>query len=131
MQNTFSAQLFQFTDKLADVAFAAPVVASHRLCRMACTGPMPSGQDREELSRMVDEKGRAFLDAWTSMGVQATVATNLLSSCFAWAGLRPWSATQADWYRGQQALIDAPEKGLDPVHQTVLANAERLKYQPT
>ncbi len=121
------ANLFQLADKLADVVFAAPVVATYRLCRFSSTGFTPSAQDREEMARMVDEKGRAFLDSWASIGVQAAVAGNLLSQGIAWAGLRPWSETQSDWRRGHQALIDTPEKGLDPIHQAVRANARRLQ----
>jgi hypothetical protein len=46
--------------QIAEIAFSAPVVIAYRTARLATGGWPPSAQDRQEYTRMVQEKAQAF-----------------------------------------------------------------------
>jgi hypothetical protein len=80
-----------------EISVAAPQVAATRMARMATGGWPPSAADTREMTRMVQEKGETFAEAWTG-------------AMFA-------------WQRGAGAMLG---QGLKPVHRTVTANRRRL-----
>lgn len=118
------------TAKTADLTLAAPQVVAHRVTRMALVGPMLSQRDRNEFSRMVTEKIGAFVQAWQAMALQALLAQQALAAS-AWRmalSPMPWSASSASRAAAQvqDAAASVLDKGLTPVHRTVVANAKRL-----
>jgi hypothetical protein len=46
--------------QIAEIAISAPVVIAYRTARLATGGWPPSAQDRQEYTRMVQEKVQAF-----------------------------------------------------------------------
>ena len=109
------------TVKLAELAFAAPQVISHRLTRMALVGPTPSARDRKEFAGMVMEKQAAAAQAWMGMfaeGVrfQQQFALSLLT----------FASPQQHATRAKTAVSRIASTGLAPIHRKAVANAKRL-----
>lgn len=80
-----------------EVAMATPAVVAHRTARMMLGGWPPDARDRAEYTRMVQEKGEAFVESWTAI----TLA----------------------WQRGGPTAL---QQSLRPVHRKVTANRRRL-----
>lgn len=82
---------------MAEIAWAAPQVMAFRMTRMMTGGWPPNARDRREYTRMGQEKGEAFFQAW-------------MAAAFSWPTM---SAA-------------AVEHTLAPVHRKVVANNRRL-----
>lgn len=99
----------------AELAFAVPQVITHRLTRMALSGPVPSARDRREFYAMGQEKVHAFWQSWFAMG---------------WATLQAMQQAWIAMLQGARVpLLDAQgilAHGLAPVHRKARANARRL-----
>ena len=80
-----------------EVAMATPEIIAHRTARMMLGGWPPSTRDQAEYTRMIQEKGEAFVESW----IAATLA----------------------WQRGG---VTAVQQSLEPVHRRVTANRRRL-----
>ena len=116
--------------KAAELAFAVPQVVTHRVTRMALSGPKLSPRDRKEFERMVAEKGSAFGESWQAMAAQAALANQALTASLlrSWLlvaqGKRPSPAVSAKQLH--KAALSVLGKGLAPVHRKAVANAKRL-----
>lgn len=113
------SNLFSLAMKSAEVMGATSQVMSHRLARMAGARFPMEARDREEFVRMATEKPLAFLEAWQAMaagilGVNRAMVASLL-------GGRIYSS------RPLKAQLRLLERGLDPIHRKVTANAKRLR----
>lgn len=117
--------------RLAELGFAAPRVAAHRLARMALADPVPSARDRREFTAMIAEKQAAFAQAWLAMFTEGLHAQQALAASW----LRMFSATTASshaaWQRAHAAAVSdamarVAGRGLVPVHRKAVANARRL-----
>jgi|SRR5262245_6564472 hypothetical protein len=113
--------------RVVETAWAAPLVVSHRLHRMAAAGRLPSARDRREFSRMGWEKVAAFHESWFAMAlegwrVQQTMWWSMLTS---W-----WTPWWASGRRGgpdaARALLGIAGRGFAPVHRRAVANVRRL-----
>ena len=117
----------QLARRVAETAWAAPLVVSHRLQRMAAAGRRPSERDRREFSRMGWEKVAAFHESWAAMAlegwrVQQTLWWSMVGSLWApW-----WSGGRGRRPDATRALLGIAGHGLAPVHRRALANARRL-----
>jgi hypothetical protein len=80
-----------------EVAMATPEIIAHRTARMMLGGWPPSARDQAEYTRMIQEKGEAFVESWMA----ATLA----------------------WQRGGATAL---QQSLGPVHRRVTANRRRL-----
>ena len=67
---TKSAIPHRTASELLELSMAVPQVISHRLARMALSGPVLSPRDQREFTRMVVEKEVAFSQAWLTMGAE-------------------------------------------------------------
>ncbi len=132
------------------IATGAPQVIAMRVARMAAHGPNPSASDRREMHRMVDEKNKAFSDAWTAMGAQSLQMQKAfwqsLTQTLMQTMLRPWwlgagSASPAKAFtlpkmhspmsHGMAQVAKVAAAGLAPVSRRVRSNVTRLKSQRT
>lgn len=111
--------------KSAELAVAAPQVASQRLLRMMLAGGRPSARDRREFERMVMEKQAAFIESWMAMSVSLIRANAAIAaSMFSSRGGLPAAALHARWRRAGVSSLSA---GLAPIHRKATANAKRLR----
>lgn len=120
---------------LTELAVAAPQVVSHRLARMARSGPLPGAADRREFERMGAEKVAAFWESWTAMALQSwnTQQSVLASLQAAWwrtlwfpfarPGRAAFGPSPAQWHGH---TLDVLARGLAPVHRRAVANSKRL-----
>ena len=120
--------------KTAELALAAPQVMARRMLRITTVGPMATRHDRSEFVRMHAEKPAAFFESWNAMLLHALRANQALTASIMRALLTasvssPASAIAAASRLHRQSLRIA-EKGLQPVHRRVLANARRLTRRP-
>jgi len=113
----------------AELAYAAPLVAAHRMTRMALSGPFPSEHDVNEFQRMGDEKGTAFSESWNAMVMQTLWAQQAFLLSFWFPVPSVHAAFEAAVGIPRTALAVAHE-GLAPVHRTTMANIERLGLAP-
>jgi hypothetical protein len=113
-----------------ELAIAVPQVVAHRLTRMALAGPLLSARDRKEFHGMVAEKNRAFVESWTAMAAQATIANQALAASYFQSFLAVAQGRQPSAIGAAVALQNAAlgvlGKGLAPVHRKATANATRL-----
>lgn len=114
----------------AELALAVPQVVSHRLARMALSGPRLSERDRKEFALMVAEKNAAFGEAWQAMATHGARANQALAASFFKSflgvarGKRPSPARSVAQLH--HATLGVLGKGLAPVHRKAVANAKRL-----
>lgn len=113
---------------MAELAFAAPQVISHRMQQMMTDGHAPSEKVRREMQRMGSEKMHAFIESWTAMSLQAAAAQQqlALSMWHAWFSPVTRRSVQRMGRQWQGAALDVASKGLAPVHRRAVANAKRL-----
>jgi len=115
------------TMKAAELAFAVPQVVTHRLTRVALSGPQPSARDGKEFQRMIAEKNVAFGESWSAMARQAALAHQALAGSIfksLLSGRLPSAATSAA--RFHRDALSVLGKGVAPVHRKAVANAKRL-----
>lgn len=116
---TKSAIPHRTASELLELSMAVPQVISHRLTRMALSGPVLSPRDQREFTRMVVEKQDAFNQSWLTMGAEMFKVQQQL--CQAWL--------QNPWTLGQKlpAVADkVAAKSLAPIRRKAVANAKRL-----
>ena len=116
---TESAIPHRTVSELLELSMAVPQVISHRLTRMALSGPVLSPRDQREFTRMVVEKQEAFNQSWLTMGAEMFKMQQQL--CQAWL--------QNPWALGQKlpAVADkVAAKSLAPIRRKAVANAKRL-----
>lgn len=107
------------TQKLGQLAVAAPQVIAHRLTRMALAGPFPNARDRKEFMGMVVEKQIAFSQAWINMATEMVRAQQNLF----WSAFTGQAGKAASPHATFQTILG---KGLEPVHRKAVANSKRL-----
>ena len=153
--NVFGNPFLAWTDlawKIGEMSMASAQVIAHRTARMAAAGPMPNARDRQEFTRMGQEKveaatesARAIAAHWTTMnmtfgarafGHMATGAAALMSlaasrsvgqSITRQAELTETltrSAMTASELSGSTARL--ARRGLKPIQARATANAKRL-----
>jgi hypothetical protein len=133
-----------------EIAVAAPQVVAHRTARMAKSGPTRSTADRKELTRMTQEKFKAFGESASAMAAEIFKANLALWPSVVRAG---WTLPSAMWMptaragsrrsasKSTLAAAAVPHtvssaasrvlaKGLAPVHRRATANAKRLRRTP-
>jgi hypothetical protein len=114
----------------AAIALTAPQVVTHRLARLALSGPVLSARDRREFTRMGAEKVVAFYESWNAMLVQSWRIQQEIWSASLRAMWFPWQARTPDPARQMRALQSATSrilvKGMAPVRRRTVANAKRL-----
>ncbi len=118
------------TVKSLEVALSAPQVVAHRVTRMALAGTHPTGRDRKEFQRMVDEKYIAFAQAWGDMALHAMRAQWLFTASvfrmFLSPGSRQRPTAALMSAHLQNTAVAMMHKGLAPIHRKTVANARRL-----
>ena len=92
-----------------EMALVVPTIVAQRMTQMARAGAAPSAADHKEFNRMCDEKMAAFNASWNAM-TAASVKTF-------------WSP--ALWF-DPTAALRVLTKGMTPIYQTAMANANRL-----
>jgi hypothetical protein len=80
--------------KIGEMSMASAQVIAHRTTRMATAGPLPSARDRQEFSRMGQEKIEAAAESAQAIAAQMTAMSSTI-------------ATRAfgHWMRGSAALM--------------------------
>ncbi len=118
------------TRMLGELSLAAPLVATHRLSRMALGGPSWSVRDRREFAGMVQEKQVAFFQSWMAMSLEAARIQQqmwlALAKPFIWPGPRAWPRVGSLPQWRPDHLLRIAVAGLAPVHRKALANSRRL-----
>ncbi len=120
--------------KATELGLAVPQVVGHRLARLASAGPLPSARDAREFRLMGVEKIGAFGESWFAMSMAIWQANlSLGSSMMAmmvapWLGGSPARARRQLARHWQSTMVDALDKGFEPIHRTATANARRLKH---
>ncbi|HEY5309457.1 MAG TPA: polyhydroxyalkanoate granule-associated phasin [Casimicrobiaceae bacterium] len=113
-----------------ELAVAAPLVAAHRLSRLALAGHRPDRRDRREFALMGAEKVAAFHESWNAMFMQTLrIQQEIVASMW-----RPFHSPRfTPWPWVVPPTLDLPHstlrvlaKGMAPVHRRVVANARRL-----
>lgn len=115
---------------------ASGEVIARRSQRMATMGPRPSGADRREMQRMVEEKVSATGESLQAMGMQ-TMAL-MQSSALQWMNVAQAQTLSMiglgripSQSSASRAALRAPvammEAGLKPFHRRATANASRLR----
>ena len=116
----------------AELTMAVPKVVAHRLARMALSGSSLSERDRKEFDLMSSEKSAAFVESWQAMTTQAIRANQALSMSMFRAFWSPSMTEKLSINRMtaqiQNATIGVLGKGMAPVHQRAVANAQRLSH---
>jgi hypothetical protein len=116
--------------KATELTFAVPQVVSHRMMRIATTGPTLSERDRKEFELMGAEKTAAFTESWNAMSMQTLLACQDLATSFlqsmysAPLARRPTACSIGTQF--QAAAMDVLDKGMTPIHRKAVANAKRL-----
>jgi hypothetical protein len=116
--------------KATELAVAAPVVAAHRLTRMALAGHAPSRRDHREFRLMGTEKVAAFHESWNAMFNQSIrIQQEIVASM--------WRSFWSPWLNAgsfaappridlQHAALRVLSTGMTPVHRRAVANAKRF-----
>ena len=127
--------------KIAELMMAASQVIAIRVVMMFTAGVLPSAADRREFELMGSEKITAFGESWYAMNAQWVHSNTQFALSMMQEGWRFW--LQLAWpalavgtpigvgaaatpLQLQHAGLDIIEKGVTPIHRTVVANAERL-----
>lgn len=116
--------------KTSELATAAPQVIAKRLERLAAAGPLLSRRDQMELQAMVCEKQVAFAQSWMAMSMQMMISQQDLAMRTLKNAWWPRGFVNDNLHRAaydtQSAALDVLNKGLAPIHQKAVDNAERL-----
>jgi hypothetical protein len=113
-----------------ELAVAAPLVAAHRLSRLALAGHRPGSRDRREFALMGAEKLAAFHESWNAMfmqslRIQQEVVASMWRSYFS-PKFTPWPLVTPPTLDLSYSTLRVLAKGMAPVHRRVVANARRL-----
>ena len=138
--------------RIGEMSMASAQVIAHRTTRMAVAGPMPNARDREEFTRMGQEKvdaagesARAMLTHLTStnLALGARMFGRMMTATTALTSLAA-SRTPTQFIARQAKLAEAmarsrttatelsrstarlAKRGLEPIHARATANAKRL-----
>jgi hypothetical protein len=116
--------------QVADLLLAAPLVAAHRLSRLALAGHTPSRRDRREFALMGAEKAAAFHESWNAMFSQSLRIQQEIGAAMWRSYWLTWLNAGTHW---MPQRIDLPHivlrvmsKGMAPVQRRAVANARRL-----
>lgn len=138
--------------KMSEMSLASAQVIAHRSTRMAAAGPLPNSRDRQEFSRMGQEKVEAATESALAIATQLTTMSGVLSArafshmMNANAALMSLavSRTPGQFFVRQAKLANAVSRsattasalsdatarlagrGLKPIHARATANARRL-----
>lgn len=114
----------------AELAEAVPQVILNRISKMASAGPQPSLEDITEFNRMWSEKILAAAESWSEISRESIRYQKQVLDSTTGFWSRPWMLPQAlfasSMTYGPDATRRLIQKGLEPVHQMAVANAERL-----
>ncbi len=153
--NLFGNPFMAWTDvawKIGEMSMASAQVIAHRTTRMASAGPLPSARDREEFSRMGQEKVDAASESARAIAAQLTTmqlsfgALAFRQIVTAMGALMALAASRnAGQFIARQAVLaesvtrtaltavalsDSTARvathGLKPIHARATANARRL-----
>jgi len=115
--------------KATELGLAVPQVVGHRLIRLANAGLLPSARDRREFQLMGAEKIAAFSESWIAMSVAIWQANLALGTSMMAMAATPWlgGSPARIGRRWHSTMIDALDKGFDPIHRAATANARRLE----
>jgi hypothetical protein len=113
-----------------ELAVAAPLVAAHRLSRLALAGHRPGSRDRREFALMGAEKVAAFHESWNAMfmqslRIQQEIVASMWRSFFI-PKFTPWPWIVPSPLDLPHSTVRVLAKGIAPVHRRVVANARRL-----
>jgi hypothetical protein len=117
-------------EQTMELAYAMPPIVLDRLMRMARLGVQPSSEDIQELNRMWAEKGLAISESHARMlGEIIAYQQQVLSSASAYWST-PWMIPAAILDASLRLAPTAAERivrhGMTPIHDRVMANADRL-----
>jgi hypothetical protein len=139
--------------KMSEMSLASAQVIAHRSTRMAAAGPLPNSRDRQEFSRMGQEKVEAATESALAIATQLTTMSGMLGArafshmMNANAALMSLavSRTPGQFFVRQAKLANAVSRsamtasalsdsaarlagrGLRPIHARATANARRLR----
>jgi hypothetical protein len=120
--------------QVTELAVAAPLVAAHRLSRLALAGHRPDGRDRREFALMGAEKLAAFHESWNAMFLQSLrIQQEIVASTwrsFFFPKFTPWPWVMPPTLDLPHSTLRVLAKGMAPVHRRVVANARRLGHTP-
>lgn len=115
--------------QLGELAFAVPMVVTHRLARIALAGAQPTARDLREFERMGSEKWAALTESSIALTLQAWKMQQQLALGALQAWTRPAAASSSRRARARSqrdAAVELMRRGLEPVHRRAVANARRL-----
>ena len=154
-RNLLANPFMAWTDmawKIGEMSMASAQVIAHRTARMAAAGPIPSARDRNEFTRMGQEKvdaagesARAMMTHLTTanLALGARMFSQMMAATTAFASLAA-SRTPTQFVTRQAKLAKAmarsgttatelsrstarmAKRGLKPIHMRASANARRL-----
>jgi hypothetical protein len=139
--------------KMGEMSLASAQVITHRTTRMAAAGPLPNSRDRQEFSRMGQEKVEAATESALAIAARLTTMSGMVSvrafgnMINANAALMSLAAsrTSGQFFVRQAKLANAvsrsavtasawtgsaarlADSGLKPIHARATANARRLR----
>lgn len=121
----------QIYHKSEELSKAVPNVIYQRLNMFVWQNILDNQQELAEMERMVMEKPFAFWASWQKMWIQSYVAQQNISTMMTDGLFKmlTWQPVYVEdvWQKIQQETLKVIEKGIDPIHETAIANAKRLK----
>ncbi len=117
--------------KSLELSASVPEVIAQRMKQLMFSGYQPTPEQYEEFNLMWSEKSDAFMESWQAMVNQASKVNQDIYSSMMKTMFTPWWKIETeDIYtpkKLQKATLSIMNKGLDPIYQKTLSNAERLK----
>ena len=118
------------TLKSIELSLSVPQVVAYRVAQMVSAGPKLSERDLKEFEMMVNEKHKAFAQAWSGMAMHALRANHAFTESMLRFFFRPfsydWPSAASAVAHAQNAVIGLLSKGLTPIHRKAVSNARRL-----
>lgn len=116
--------------KSEELSFAVPKVIHKRLSMIAQQNPLNNHTEWQEIERMITEKPIAFMEAWQSIATQTLIAhqkisTTLMDSFWQMLCFKSMNMDNFFYQFGDETL-KVIEQGINPIHATATANAQRL-----
>ncbi|CAA6822988.1 MAG: Unknown protein [uncultured Thiotrichaceae bacterium] len=114
----------------ADLIVASPQVITHRINQMALAPFTLSPVAMQEIYTMTTEKVLATQQSWLAMSTEITTLNQRYINSMLSSFWTPWAKQPSDTISAldyQRESLRALNKGVAPIRDTAVSNAERLK----